>query len=70
MKLVYAVDAYGPNGPIPNSFNMTHEEFFSHYTNTPIIRGLSYFTLPHIHNFLNYKPLYAHHTDIKRDPNL
>jgi hypothetical protein len=70
MKLVYAVDAYGPNGPIPNSFGMSYEEFFSHYTNTPITRGLHYFTLPYIHNFLNYKPLYAHHTDIKRDPNL
>jgi hypothetical protein len=70
MKLVYAVDAYGPNGPIPNAFGMSHEEYFSHYNNTPIVKGLSYFTLPDIHNFLNYKALYAHHTDIKRDPNL
>jgi hypothetical protein len=64
MKLIYAVDQYGPNGPIPNSLGMSHDEYISHYYKTPISRGMTYFYLPEIHNSLGLSHMYAHHTDI------
>ena len=64
MKIVYAVDKYGPHGPIPNSIGMQTDEFFSHLYRTPISQGMSYFALPDFHKFIGYDAVYAHHTDI------
>lgn len=64
MKLIYAIDEYGPNGPIPNSVAMTHHEHISHYYNTPIKKGMTYFYLPEIHVSLNMDHMYVHHSDI------
>lgn len=64
MKLIYAIDEYGPNGPIPNSVSMTHNEHISHYYNTPIKKGMTYFYKPEIHIGLGLDHMYAHHSDI------
>ena len=67
MRIVYAIDSYGPQGPIPNSLGMRTEEFFSHFYQTPISRGMSYFALPDFHKFVGYEAMYVHHTDILRN---
>ena len=67
MKLIYAMDEYGPHGPIPNSVGMSHNEYISHYCQTPIAKGMTYFYLPVIHTSLGLDHLYAHHSDIVRN---
>jgi hypothetical protein len=67
MKLIYAMDEYGPHGPIPNSIGMNHYEHISHYYKTPIAKGMTYFYLPEIHISLGLDHLYAHHSDIVRN---
>jgi hypothetical protein len=64
MKLIYAINEYGPTGPIPNSLGMSHNEHISHYYKTPIAQGMTYFYLPEIHISLGIEHMYAHHTDI------
>jgi hypothetical protein len=70
MKIVYAIDNFGPNGPIPNSIGMRNHEFFSHFYQTPISQGMTYFSLPDFHKYLNYGAVFAHHTDILNNTEL
>jgi len=70
MKIVYAMDSFGPNGPIPNSIGMRTEELFSHFYRTPISRGMSYFSLPDFHRFIDIDAIYAHHSDILKNTEL
>jgi hypothetical protein len=67
MKIVYAIDSFGPHGPIPNSIGMKTEEFFSHFYQTPINHGMSYFALPSFHRFLGFGDMYVHHSDILKN---
>jgi len=64
MKLIYATDEYGPNGPMPNALAMSHYEHISHYYQTPVQKGKTYFSLPDVHVNIQLDYMYVHHSDL------
>lgn len=64
MKLIYATDEYGPNGPMPNAVAMSHYEHISHYCQTPVQKGKTYFSLPDVHVNMELDYMYVHHSDL------
>jgi hypothetical protein len=64
MKLIYATDEYSPHGPMPNAIAMSHYEHTSHYCQTPIQKGKTYFSLPGIHVNMELDYMYVHHSDL------
>ena len=67
MKIIYAINEYGPSGPIPNSVGMSHNEYISHYYQTPIHVGMSYFADPPINAVLGIDYMQVHHSDLVRN---
>jgi hypothetical protein len=64
MKLIYAINEYGPHGPIPNCVGMSHNEYISHYYKTPMKVGMTYFTVSPINEILGIDYMHVHHSDL------